>query len=62
MIIRVKAKAFGKIGKYEFRVEDDDVRVWDDVAKTFTLCHGMSDRAVQRIRDLAREIEATRGN
>lgn len=46
----------GILGTYRFTVASDGaVRVYDSVAKHFTLCHGMTPREENRIRNLANQ-------
>ena len=56
--ITARAKAFSTeaMQEYRFSVESDGtVRVYDDVAGHFTLCHSLSAGQQQRIRKLAKE-------
>ena len=58
--MRVKAFSFEGVKQNLILVEADTVeglevtrgiiRVWDSVAKTFTSCHSLSQRAINRIR------------
>jgi hypothetical protein len=49
------ARFFGRREKRSVLVdrETGDIRVWDDVAKHYTLVHSLSESAQQRIRRLA---------
>ena len=51
VVITARAKAFTGQGVREHRmlVDDVNVRVWDDVAGYYTLCHALSQAAVKRI-------------
>jgi len=50
-IITAKAKVFGQLKQHKFCIDKDGtVRVWDDVAGHYTLCHDMSKSAQSRIR------------
>lgn len=49
---RVKAFAGQPAGTYRFSVEGDEIRIWDAVARHFTLCHSLSDSARQHITTL----------
>lgn len=55
-IVTARAKAFSSqpIKNYQFSVDDKGtVRVWDSVAKHYTTCHSLSQKAEARIRKLA---------
>ena len=57
--IGARAKAFSHEGvkTHRFAVDaDGTVRVWDDIAGHFTLCHSLSQSAERRIRKLAEEL------
>ena len=48
----------GILGSYQFTIEaDGTVRVYDSIAKHFTLHHGMTPREEGRIRNLAAKRE-----
>jgi len=53
-----RAKAFSGQGArdHKFLVEGDAVRVWDDVAKHYTLCHDLSAGAQKRLLAIAEEV------
>lgn len=55
--VTAKAKAFSQENAqvYQFLVSADAVRVWDDVAGYYTTCHALNERAIKRIRALARK-------
>jgi hypothetical protein len=54
MIITVRAKAWDRVERIRCMVErDGTVRVYDDVAGHYTLCHRLSKSAQARIRKLA---------
>lgn len=55
--VTARAKAFSTQGirEHRFLVDaDGTVRVWDDIAGHYTLCHALSPAAERRIRRLAR--------
>jgi hypothetical protein len=60
--VKTRARCFrganggaGILGTYKFAIEGDGtVRVYDDVAKHYTLHHGMTPREESRVRNLAR--------
>ncbi len=55
-IVRCRAKAFAgqPIQSHRFAVSRDGaVRVWDDAAGRYTVCHSLAASAVRRIRKLA---------
>ena len=57
-IVTARAKAFSgdPIGAYKFAVDADGVvRVYDEVAGHYTVCHALGESAQKRIRKLARE-------
>ncbi len=59
--VNVRANAFAgrRIESVSAMVEPDGtVRVYDDVAGHYTLCHSLSARAQARIRGLARRMQA----
>lgn len=62
--IKMSCKAFSADRKpvlHSLMVSSDgSVLVYDDVAEHFTRCHAMSDRAMNRARKLAAEINAGR--
>ena len=54
-----RCRAFTGEGVKENRILVDpngEVRVWDAVAGTYTLCHALSDRQQARLRALARRL------
>ena len=42
-----------KIEEHTFLVDEWGVYIWDDLSQTFTHCHSLSERVLQRIRRLA---------
>jgi len=57
-VVKARAQAFRGFGvrNHTFEVEGDGtVRVWDEIANHFTLCHSLSPKAQKRIRRLAEE-------
>ena len=61
VVAKVK-DAFGRhwlngsqIVEHTFLIDESGVYIWDDVSKTFTSCHSLSDRVLKRIRRLAEE-------
>ena len=60
-IVKARVKdAFGssrlngsKITQQTFLIDEGGVLIWDDVSKTFTSCHSLSDRVLQRVKRLA---------
>jgi len=53
--VTARAKAFKSqsVRTYEFQIDGETVRVWNDLAKHFTTCHSLSKSAIARIRRLA---------
>lgn len=52
--MRCRAFSDGRVGPQRLRVEPDgSVRVWDPVARHYTLCHSLSPAAQRRARQLA---------
>lgn len=52
--LNVKCRAFEDLLQtHRVLVSDSTVRVWDDVAQHYTLCHGLSPREIRRIVKLA---------
>jgi hypothetical protein len=51
VLITARAKAFSGQGirPHRMLVDDVNVRVWDDVAGYYTLCHCLTPAAVKRI-------------
>ena len=60
-IVRARVKdAFGtsklngsQIHEHAFMIDEDGVRIWDYVSETWTTCHSLSDRVLERIKRLA---------
>lgn len=58
LVVRCRPFLCEGFGKTRVLVEPDgQVRVWDDVARSYTSLHHLSPRSIARIRYLARKAE-----